>query len=66
MAELFASNQLGTLPEDKWRVWAEGMQGIGYFVQSGIPDPRGYSKWQDWAQSLVGIMSIAQNQESIY
>ena len=66
MAELFASNQLGTVPEKNWQDWASGMQGIGYFVQSGVPDPRGYSRWQDWAQSLVGIMSIAQNQESIY
>ena len=66
MAQQFASNQLGTVPEKNWQDWASGMQGIGYFVQSGVPDPRGYSRWQDWAQSLVGIMSIAQNQESIY
>jgi len=66
MAQQFASNQLGTVPEDHWRDWASGMQGIGYFVQSGVPDPRGYENWQDWAQNLVGIMNIAQNQQSIY
>lgn len=58
MAELFASNQLGTLPEDRWRDWAAGMQGIGYFVQNGIPDHRLYGTWQDWAAALCGIMNI--------
>ena len=33
MAQQFASNQLGTVPEEKWKDWASGMQGIGYFVQ---------------------------------
>jgi hypothetical protein len=58
MAEQFASNQLGTLPEEQWRIWADGMNGIGYFVQNGVPDPRGFDTWQDWASSLVGIMNI--------
>jgi hypothetical protein len=58
MAELFASNQLGTVPEENWRDWADGMQGIGYFAQSGVPDQRTFDVWQDWATSLVGIMSI--------
>jgi len=58
MAELFASNQLGTVPEAKWRDWASGVQGIGYFVESGVPDPRNFKSWQDWASVLVGIMSI--------
>ena len=39
MAQQFASNQLGTVPEENW---------------------------QDWAQNLVGIMSISQNQGSVY
>jgi hypothetical protein len=65
MAELFASNQLGTVTEDKWRDWASGMQGIGYFVNSGVPDPRGFNTWQDWASSLVGIMSINPTQAKI-
>ena len=65
-AEQFSGNQLGTVPEEHWRDWAEGMQGIGYFVQSGVPDPRGYENWQDWAEQMVGIMSIAQNQQSVY
>jgi len=58
MAELFASQQLGTVPEDRWQDWASGMNGIGYFVESGIPDARGFSDWRDWASQLVGIMSI--------
>jgi hypothetical protein len=58
MAELFAPNQLGTLPEDKWVDWAAGMNGIGYFMESGVPDPRGFKNWQDWAAALCGIISI--------
>lgn len=58
MAELFAANQLGTVPEERWQDWASGMQGIGYFVNSAVPDPRGFETWQDWASNLVGIMSI--------
>ena len=58
MAELFAANQLGTVPEENWTDWASGMQGIGYFVESAIPDPRGYNDWQDWATSLVGIINV--------
>jgi len=58
MAELFAAQQLGTVPEENWQDWASGMQGIGYFVNSGVPDPRGFRSWQDWAAQLVGIMSI--------
>lgn len=59
MEELFAANQLGNVPEDKWRDWVDGMNGIGYFVQSGIPDHRGFATWQDWAAQMTGIMSIA-------
>ena len=58
MEELFAANQLGNVPEDKWRDWVDGMNGIGYFVQSGIPDHRGFATWQDWAAQMTGIMSI--------
>lgn len=58
MAELFASNQLGYMPEEQWRDWVSGLNGIGYFVQSGVPDPRGFADWRDWAQNMVGIMSI--------
>ena len=63
MAELFAPNQLGTLPEENWREWASGIQGIGYFVQSGVPDHRGFPTWQTWAESLVGIMSLQKGQK---
>jgi hypothetical protein len=58
MAELFAPNQLGTVTEDKWVDWAAGMNGIGYFMESGIPDPRAFKTWQDWASALCGILSI--------
>lgn len=58
MADLFASQQLGTVPEERWRDWANGMQGIGYFVNSGVPDARNFDTWQDWAKSIVGIMDI--------
>jgi len=58
MAELFAPQQLGTVPKEQWRDWAAGMQGIGYFVNSGVPDARNFEKWDDWAASLCGIMSI--------
>jgi len=58
MEELFAPNQLGHVPEEKWKEWANGLNGIGYFVESGIPDPRNYSDWRDWAMNMVGIMSV--------
>ncbi len=50
MSELFAANQLGTVPEEKWQQWADGMAGIGRFP--GIPDSRGFGSWQDWAFAL--------------
>jgi len=59
MAELFAPQQLGTVPEEQWQEWGAGMIGIGYFSESGIPDPRSYNNWQDWASALVGILTIA-------
>lgn len=58
MAELFASSQLGTVSEDKWRDWATVMVGIGTFSQSGAPDPRGFSTWQAWAAQMASIMTI--------
>ena len=58
MADLFAAQQLGTVPEEKWRDWASGMAGIGYFMNSAVPDPRGFKTWQEWASQLVGIMTI--------
>ena len=60
MAELFASNQLGTVPETHWREWVDGMNGIGNFNNSGIPDSRGFATWQDWACQMVGIMNVEQ------
>lgn len=58
MAELFAPQQLGVVPEDKWRDWVDGINGIGYFVQSGVPDHRNFASWEDWAKALCGIMTI--------
>jgi hypothetical protein len=58
MADLFAAQQLGTVPEDRWREWGDGMAGIGYFMSSGVPDTRSFERWEDWAASLVGIMDI--------
>jgi hypothetical protein len=58
MSELFAPQQLGTLPEDKWVDWAAGLNGIGYFTENGVPDPRGFKTWQDWAAALCVIISI--------
>lgn len=58
MAELFAPNQLGFVPEEHWRDWVDGLNGIGYFVQSGVPDHRGFETWDQWAQNMVGIMDI--------
>lgn len=50
MAELFAANQLGTVPEDEWPQWADAVAGIGRF--SGAPDSRGFGSWQEWALAL--------------
>jgi hypothetical protein len=58
MAELFAPNDLGYVPEDRWRDWVDGMNGIGYFVQSAIPDHRSFATWQEWAEQMVGIMQL--------
>ena len=58
MAELFAPNDLGYVPEERWRDWVDGMNGIGYFVQSAIPDQRGFATWQEWAEQMVGIMQL--------
>ena len=62
--ELFASNQLGHVTESDWRMWVDGLNGIGYFVQSGVPDHRGYENWQDWATAMTGIMSVTPVQEN--
>lgn len=58
MNELFAPQQLGMVTEEKWRDWVDGLNGIGYFVQSGVPDHRGFADWHDWAKQVAGIMSI--------
>ena len=58
MMELFAPNDLGYVPEERWRDWVDAMNGIGYFVQSGIPDHRLFATWHEWAEQLMGIMSL--------
>ena len=58
MEELFAPNQLGHVAEKDWRTWVDGLNGIGYFVMSGVPDHRGFATWQEWAAQMVGIMSV--------
>jgi hypothetical protein len=50
MAGLFAANQLGTVEEERWHEWADGLAGIGRFV--GAPDSRLFETWQDWAFAL--------------
>lgn len=50
MSGLFAANQLGTVKEECWRDWADGVAGIGRFV--GAPDSRLFETWQDWAFAL--------------
>jgi hypothetical protein len=66
MEELFATNQLGHVPEEDWRQWVDGINGIGYFVQSGVPDHRGFENWQDWAKAVTGIMAIMPNLGAMY
>ncbi len=61
MNELFAPNQLGYVEEENWKDWVSGLNGIGYFLQSGVPDARNFNNWQDWAEQMVGIMSISTN-----
>ena len=61
MAEMFAAQQLGTVPVENWKDWVNGMAAIGYFNNSGVPDARLFDNWQDWAQQLVGIMSLEQS-----
>jgi hypothetical protein len=47
------------VPEDRWRDWVDGINGIGLFGQSAIPDQRMCETWQEWAEKMVGIMSLA-------
>jgi len=57
-SELFAANQLGTIPESQWRIWADAVSGIGYFEQNGVPDSRNFNTWQDWAFALTNSMVL--------
>ena len=58
MAELFSSNDIGSVPEERWREWVDGVSGIGYFGESGVPDHRFFDSWQAWAENMVGIMTL--------
>ena len=58
MNELYASQPLSVVQEDKWREWATKFTGITPVIASGVPDHQGFKDWQDWAKSVVGILSI--------
>lgn len=58
MAELFAAQQLGVVPEDQWKDWAQRMINQGFFPKDGIPLPGTFGTWQEWAQRLCGIINI--------
>lgn len=58
MAELFAAQQLGFVAEENWRYWVDGLNGIGYFEQSSVPDHRRFETWQQWAEAMCGIMTV--------
>jgi hypothetical protein len=56
MSELFAANQLGTVPEEKWELWANAISGIGRF--NGVPDSRMFNTWQEWAFAFNNALRI--------
>jgi hypothetical protein len=56
--ELFAQQQLGVVPEDRWHEWVDALVGVGLFQNSGVADSRGFDTWQDWATHLLGTMSV--------
>lgn len=58
MTELFASQQLGVVEEERWREWVDAMNGIGNFLNSGVPDHRGFANWSDWATQVCGILTV--------
>lgn len=59
MCEAYAEQQLAIgIPEVDWKSWADGMNAIGYFLNSGTPDSRNFDNWQDWAQALAGIVNV--------
>jgi len=57
-AEQFATNQLGTISEERWHEWVDAVSGIGYFSMSGVPDSRLFETWQDWAFAFNNIMRL--------
>lgn len=57
-AEQFAAQNIGTAAEEDWKSWVDGVVGIGYFIDSAVPDSRGFDDWRDWAQMMVGIMNL--------
>jgi hypothetical protein len=58
MIELFAAQQLSKYPESQWQDWATALQGIGYFNNSAVPGPQGFSDWRGWASAVAGSMSL--------
>ena len=57
MADQYAAQQLGTVPEEQWRDWGAAFAGLGRFTKSSVPDPRGFATWQAWAEILPGIVA---------
>jgi hypothetical protein len=62
MTELFSTNSIGNVPEDKWKDWVASINGLGYFSSQGIPDSGLYKNWQDWAKAMCGIMNVTTDQ----
>ena len=58
MAEQFAAQQLGVVPEEMWKQWGNGLAGNGFFERNGVPSTQNFDSWQDWAEALVGIVNV--------
>jgi hypothetical protein len=58
MGELYAAQQL-EIPDSRtdWKLWAEGLVGIGVFNNQAVPLPANYKNWEDWAFALLGSMN---------
>jgi hypothetical protein len=52
MIELFAVQDLGTIPEDRWNDWADAISGFGSFQSSGVGDS------VEVAYQIIGTSSL--------
>jgi hypothetical protein len=58
MCESFGAQSLEIPgPTTTWQGWAAGLNGIGLFMNSQVPDPYGYDSWDKWALDLVNNFS---------